>query len=204
MNRRPLLIGTVIGAFGFALLRFFFVPFPETVHYHANFAIFIDGERVDLTADEYMEDLSACKVDPSKVLPEERAHMHANNHDVVHVHHGGATWGHFLANIGLGMGADYLITDGRDILLNDGNRKLKFVLSGMVVPPMYNRLIESEQRLLISYGTETAEEVLESQFPQVASNAGEFNTNYDPAGCAGHGQLGFWDRVKYAVWGAGA
>ena len=41
----------MIGAFGFTLLRFFLVLFPETVHYHANFAMFIDGDRVDLTAD---------------------------------------------------------------------------------------------------------------------------------------------------------
>ena len=29
------------------------------------------------------------------------------------------------------------------------------------------------------------------------------NADYDPAGCSGHGQLGFLDRVKYAVWGSG-
>lgn len=203
METRALLLGTVIGAFGFALLRFLFAPLPEPIHYHANFAMFIDGERVDLTADDYMEDVTACKVDPNKVFPEERAHMHENNHNIVHVHHGGATWGHFLANIGFAMGDDYLITDARDILRNEGNRKLGFVLNGTVVPPVHNRLIESEQRLLISYGTETAEEILESQFSQIASNAGEFNADYDPAGCSGHGQLGFLDRVKYAVWGSG-
>lgn len=191
----------VIGVLWFVLLRFLFAPLPDAIHYHANFAMFIEGERVALTADEYMEDVSACKVDPNKVFPEERVHMHENNQDIVHVHHGGVTWGHFLANIGFAMGDDYLITDARDILLNEGTRTLKFVLNGMVVPPVHNRLIESEQRLLISYGNETAEEVLESQFPQVASTAGEFNASYDPAGCSGHGQLGLWDRVKYAVWG---
>ena len=75
VKTRALLLGTVIGAVGLALLRFLFVPLPEPVHYHANFAMFIDGARVDLTGDTYMEDVAACKVDPSKIFPEERTHL---------------------------------------------------------------------------------------------------------------------------------
>jgi hypothetical protein len=43
--------------------------------------------------------------------------------------------------------------------------------------------------------------VLRTQFPQVASDAEEFNQRPDPASCAGAHAVTFWDRVRYALAG---
>lgn len=168
-----------------AAIRFAFTPPPSPTHYHANFAIFIDGRRLDLSADRYMEELSACRVKDGAILPAERAHLHSGNPDVVHVHQPGVTWGHLLANLGFGLTDRYLVTADGIMLQPMNGRALKFVLNGRSEPSVYNKLIRSGDRLLISYGTETAAEVARSQFSSVAATAERFNRGTDPAGCNG-------------------
>lgn len=198
-----LLSGTLFGVLLLGAARFAFVHPPEAVHYHANLALFVDGQRFDLSGDRYMEDVAACAANPDAVRPQDRAHLHNNDHDVVHVHHGGATWGHLFTNLGFGLGDRYLILDdGRKLFDGEEGRTIKFFVNGMQVLELANRQIRSEDRVVVSIGAETADEVLATQVPQVASNAGEFNTISDPAGCAGaHRELTFGERLHHAFWG---
>lgn len=193
-------IGAVAGVLLLGGLRFAFAPWDATTHYHANWAVFIDGERLDLTAERYMEDASAC-AERGNVQAADRVHMHDGNHDVVHVHHEGATWGHLMAVLGFGLGADYLITDDGRRLFNDDGRTLKFVINGFQVSDIHNRVIRPGDRLVISYGAETAEQVMAEQFPRVASNAPEYDLTYDPAGCAGAQKPPLLERLRAAFWG---
>lgn len=129
--------------------------------------------------------------------------MHEGVHDIVHVHHEGATWGHFFQNIGFALGDDFFITDSRDRYFAEGNRTLKFVLNGLQVPSVFNRVIESEDRLLISFGTERGEAVLESQFPEIASTANVFNQYHqDAGGCSASEPIPETTRekVRRAFW----
>ena len=167
-----LAIGIVLGVVLLTAVRFAGQPPHEHVHYHANWAIFINGERLDLTDDRYMEDVFQCMADPSQQRPEDRVHMHENDHDHVHVHASGVTWGHLLANIGFGIGDDYLETDKGRFATND-TASLKFVLNGSQVRSIRNLPIRDLDRLLISYGPESVEQVTQSQFPAVKSTAAE-------------------------------
>jgi hypothetical protein len=194
------LIGAAGGVLLLGGLRFAFAPWDAPTHYHANWAVFIDGDRLDLTDERYMQDVSAC-ADRRNMQAADRVHMHDGNHDVVHVHHEGATWGHLMSVLGFGLGADYLITDDGRRLFNEDGRTLKFVINGFQVPEVHNRVIRPGDRLLISYGSETLEEVLARQFPQVASNAPEYDRNYDPAGCSGPQRLPLLERLRAAFWG---
>ena len=202
MNKRlhAGLAGLLIGVLVLAAFRFVLVPPEEPVHYHANFALFANGERVDLSADEYMEEVGACKVSGT-ILPTERVHLHGNNADVAHVHHEGVTWGHLLTNLGFGIGRDYLALDQGRILIPGQGKTLKFILNGRPEFSVHNELIRSGDRLLISYGPETEEEALRVQFPAVAANAAEFNQRPDPAGCSGAHEPTLWDRVRHAFAG---
>lgn len=199
MRALPFALGLVAGALALGLARLAALPEPKVVHHHANWAVFVDGARLDLTAERYMEDVASCKADPSAVYPEDRIHMHARNHDVVHVHAAGATWGHLMANLGFGIGDDYLFTDSARLVAG-GGKTLKFILNGKPVPSIRNRVVESEDRLLVSYGAETPEEVVRTQLPRVASDAGEFNRKPDPAGCSGGAHETFGDRLRRAFW----
>jgi hypothetical protein len=117
--------GALLGVLMLAALRLALVPPKEPVHHHANVALFVDGSRVDLSGDEYMEDVATCAVGET-VLPRARAHLHNNNADVAHVHHEGVTWGHLFANLGFGLGEDYLALDDGPVLTEMEGRTLKF------------------------------------------------------------------------------
>jgi hypothetical protein len=191
--------GALAGVIVVGAARFATDTHEHTVHYHANWAVFVDGERLDLTADRYMEDVFQCTLDPMQQRPEDRVHMHENNHDVVHVHAPGVTWGHFLANLGFGAGDDYLDTD-RGQFRADGGRTLKFVLNGAPTRSVRNLPIGARDRLLISFGPESPEEAIALQFTQVASDASRYDELSDPASCAGAVEEGLGERLRRAFW----
>ncbi len=193
-------LGIAAGALGYGLLRLAALPPVETVHYHANWALWIDGARVDLRGDHYMEDVAACSADPAHMTAHTRVHMHENNQDVVHIHHGGVSWGHLLQNLGWGIGADWLYTDAGVLHRDEEGRRLTFVLNGLVVPPAHDRVIQPGDRLLISMGSETPEELLRDRFPMVAETAPSFDANFDPAGCMGTPVETLGARIRRAFW----
>jgi len=196
-----LFVGIALGAAGLGLIRFAALPPLEIVHYHANWAVWIDGERVDFSADRYMEDVAACTAGSHMdIVPENRVHMHENNPDVVHVHHGGATWGHLLQNIGWGIGESWIVTDSGELYRDTGSAGLTFVLNGFAVPPAHNRAIAPGDRMLISFGTEDYGALMYERFTTVADDAPTFDGNYDPAGCAGHADETFREKLRRAFW----
>lgn len=193
-------LGLLGGIAALVLFRLALAGPPEPVHFHANFALFVDGQRVDLSGDEYMEEVGACKTG-ERILPTERAHLHNNNPDVAHVHHEGVTWGHLLANLGYGLGQEYLALKGGAVLTEGEGRTLKLILNGQPQFAVDNELIQSGDRLLVSFGPESEAEVIRTQFPRVAANAEEYNSRQDPAGCAGAHEATLWERLRHAVAG---
>jgi hypothetical protein len=193
-------LGMLLGVAGVAGFRAAFAQPEAPTHYHANFALFVDGARVDLSGDEYMEDVATC-AQGETVLPRSRAHLHNNDPDVAHVHHRGVTWGHLFANLGIGVGQTYLAEKGGAVRTAGEGRTLKFVLNGRPQFAIHNELVRPGDRALVSYGTESEAEVLRDQYPQVADNAPEFDTRDDPAGCAGAHRMTFWERIRYAFTG---
>jgi hypothetical protein len=77
---------------------------------------------------------------------------------------------------------------------------LNFVLNGLVVPPVHDRVIRPGDRLLISFGPESPVELLAERFPSVAKDAPEYDLTQDPAGCAGTVEESFGQRVRRALW----
>lgn len=192
--------GLLVGVVGFGLVRLAALPPAPVTHYHANWAIVLDGQRLDLSGDPYMEDVARCRMDASQVAPEDRVHMHNHDADVVHVHAPGVTWGHLFANLGMGIGDDYLVTDRGVRYASDSTHRLTFVLNGKPVPTIRNRAIASEDRLLVNYGPESAAEVAATRFSTVAATAGTFNRLPDPATCSGAAEPTFGDRLRRAFW----
>jgi hypothetical protein len=199
-NISLVLLGVVCGFLLLGAARFLGQSVEHAVHYHANWAVFLDGSRLDLTGDRYMEDIAQCSADPSHQRPEDRVHMHEKNHEVVHVHASGVTWGHLLANLRFGIGDDYLITDEGARYLTDEERTLKFIVNGVAVRSIVNRPIGDQDRLLISYGSESEEDVVSSQFAQVAATAATYNVAPDPASCSGQHETGVGERLRQAFW----
>lgn len=104
MKKILLIAGTVliITAISFALSQTVFKPKP--VHYHAAFQIYNDEKLQDLSGFKYMHQMP-CTVNGKPVEGHkedeqmEKAHLHDQIGDVVHVHRNGAKWKDLFINI---------------------------------------------------------------------------------------------------------
>lgn len=191
-----LLAGILLGFIISTAIRFALIK-DTAVHYHANFALFVNGQQDEFKSFTYYEEVAACS-DPSASNPKVRVHMHDNKAGLVHVHDGGVTWGQLFENLGYTLGDDVLATtkdvfpDGKD------DNKLSFVLNGEPTNDIANKVIESEDRLLINYGKDT-QATLQERFKKVDTTAAEANRTKDPAACSGSHDLSIWDKLKQAI-----
>lgn len=197
-NKKKLItvgVAFLFGALWIIALRFITIR-TDAVHYHANFGIFVNGQRVTLDSPLYYEEVQACggdEVDNPKI----RTHMHNQVNSIVHVHDSGVTWGHFFANIGMTDG-DSVFRIDQKIYQNSKESPITFILNGQKVDTTANRVIKSEDVLLVSIGT-IEERDLQAQYTALPKDAGEFNKKYDPAGCSGGKDFTFSERLKKAV-----
>ena len=190
-----LLSGLLIGFLLFAGIRVALVKITD-VHYHANFALFVNGTRDKFDNFNYYEEIATCS--SSEVdNPKHSVHMHNKVSDLVHVHAHAATWGAFFANISYTLGNKVLVTDNGVYVDGQDGKKLQFLLNGKPVQTAEDRVIQSEDALLISYGDEDATG-LQTQYNQIARTAAAENKEQDPAACSGTGKLTLKDRFRQA------
>jgi hypothetical protein len=168
----------------------------DAVHYHANFGIFVDGQRLPLDSPLYYEEVQACGGD-EVFNPKIRVHMHDQVSHVLHVHDAGATWGHFFANIGMTHGDSVFRIDNK-VYTDSEATPITYILNGRTVGSTANTTIRSEDTLLVSIGTDDPL-ALQEQYAAIAKDAGEYNSKYDPAGCSGGKDFTFFERLKKSV-----
>lgn len=189
-------LGVLIGFVLSTAVRF--VWFQDTAtHYHANFMLYIDGERDMFDSFAFYEEVAACSAHDSHD-PKLRVHMHDHNPALVHVHADGVTWGHFFANLGYNLGRQSIETETGIYVDGQDDNELTFILNGQKVASPMNQVIRSEDKLLINYGTEDDAE-LQTRAAAIPDDAGEANTKPDPAACAGAHETSWLDRLKWAI-----
>lgn len=188
-------IGFVAGILWLLVMRAL-LAYPAAVHYHANFGVYINGERQAFSDFGYYEEVQACLEDGS-VNPRARVHMHQPNNDVVHVHASGATWGNFFENIGWAISDSALIAEN-SVYIDGADGTLSYFINGQPAQRVAEKVIESEDILLISFGTN---DVHAAQLASIASTAGSFNETPDPAACSGGSESGLWGRFVHALRG---
>ncbi len=196
-NKLIAIVGVV---FGLTLLLFFGLRFvflqKYEVHYHANFAVFVDGERLPFEKFTFYEEVEACGGNGIE-SPKIRVHMHDQINHVLHVHDNGATWGHFFANLSYVVGNDFIQTD-EGLFVENGENTLTFILNGEETSTVYNKTIGNEDVLLISYGSESDEQ-LQDQYSQIQVDAAEYNEKDDPSACSGGKPFTTSERFKQAL-----
>jgi hypothetical protein len=144
----------------------------KPVHEHANFAVFIRGQKFDFNKPEFIGEEGA---EFSEV-----AHIHRPRYNVAHVHMSGTTWAEFLKSLRFDLvdptlvGVDDKTTcltlpDGQK-LCNSATEKLHFIVNGVKVDGAAQSLITDLDRVLISYGSED-DEALKKQFEQTGDDA---------------------------------
>lgn len=179
--------GIVLGILVILAVRFFtYNPRLDHTHYHANFAVYVNGQREEFKNPQYYQEVAACSAAAAN-NPKSRAHMHDDINDVIHVHDKAVTWAQFFENLGWSFSATSLINkDGQVYSQNDG-QKLHLILNGQDYTDLgglATTVIQDKDRLLISYGSENTATVMK-QFKTVANTAARVDQQPDPASCGG-------------------
>jgi hypothetical protein len=194
--RRQILASFLLGVLVLIALRFTFIEVKPT-HYHANFGVFINGQREEFKSFAYYEEVASCEGSQS---PKGIAHMHDNVNNIVHVHRPEATWGQFFSNLGWTLGDKVLVAPNGTIYV-DGveGKKLKFILNGRETGVAANQIINSEDVLLVSFGDQDVKS-LDIEYSGLSKDADEYNKRQDPSTCSGSKKPSFVEQLKTAVW----
>jgi hypothetical protein len=195
-NKKAILftgLGLLVGILLFVAVRAALQQ-DHSTHYHANFALHINGEQEKFDSFTFFEEVQSCSAEDHN-NPRHRAHMHQPENDLVHVHAEGVTWGHFFANLGYGLTNKAITTDDGVFVDGQDGHKLAFVLNGEPVTSIDNKVIESGDALLIDYGDGKK---IEEKYSQITRDAHEHNTKPDPAACSGPSTLTLSERLKRA------
>lgn len=178
----------LIGALVILGIRFAAYHPAKKVHYHANFAVYINGQREQFKALNYYEEEAAttCSASASaeaETTPMSRVHMHDNINDVVHVEDSRVTWGNFFTVLGWNVGPTYVATRNA-VYENTGQNKVTYLLNGKAVTDIANTVIADQDTLLVNYGDQSPA-WLSQEYGQIKNNALAADQSKDPAGCGG-------------------
>lgn len=185
----------VLGVLLVLVIRFATYQVPKKVHYHANFAVYINGQREEFKDAFYYEETGAACASANSTNPHDRAHMHDDVNDVVHVHDAAVTWNNFFNNIGWNINPRFVNTPTQ-LLAADDTNKVTFILNDKVTDNIANRVIGDRDRLLVNYGDQSSSQ-LGSEFKSIAKSANYYDTHKDPASCAGQLPTTFHDRITH-------
>lgn len=190
--------GLLAGVLILLIIRFFMYG-PQRVHYHANFAAYINGTRQTFNDPTYYEDVSACAADSAGITaPQERAHMHSNVNDVIHVHDHAVTWGAFFTNIGWYVSDSFLKTR-TNLYVADDTNKVNVILNGQDytgVMSIANTVIKDQDKLLVSYGNIDST-TLQHEYNAIQNNALTHDKGKDPSTCSSGAPVTLSQRLHH-------
>ena len=187
------LVGVVLGILSFVGYKLVSYDVEHT-HYHANYALVVNGVQEKFESFSYYEELTGCSIDTAQ-QPKQRAHMHEPENTVVHVHDEAVTWGNFLGNIGISVGVNHVSTS-TELYTADDDQDITYILNGKVKRNIAPTEISSADRLLIVVGSDSENEAMDIYETVVPSNAAEFNESSDPGACSSNESHGFTDRLR--------
>ncbi len=153
---------------------------PEPAfHEHADFALFINGERFDFAKGEYMS-TEPCKITRS-FIPTAQAHegdrsqdvhLHNRNGSIVHVHAPSITWHNFFDSLNMSFQDDEFVTDQGLAYKPASEKSFIFLVNGEEVETLAQREIRNLDQVLISISdTPQLPEQIALQWAQVGNDA---------------------------------
>lgn len=189
------LAGVLLGALIVLGIRFVRYQ-PAHVHYHANFAVYINGQREQFKSPMYYQEIGGggC-TETDDMTPAERAHLHDNVSDVVHVHDNAVTWGHLFENLRWAV-TDTVIKTPDGVYLADETNKITFILNGNEVQDISTEPIGDRDRLVVDFGA-TSDANLQKEYKSVATTAVKYDTGKDPAACNADTPPTFQERLRH-------
>ncbi len=148
-----------------------FPPAKNEFHIHADIAIYLNGQKVNLAQEKYMSDANHA-LNPF-------THLHDMDGNVVHVHARNVSMGMFLESIGMKLEKECFTMDtGEKYCSNDANKLYvwingapeKIFVNGAIIENPADYVMQDLDQILITYGNETLAEQ-NNQFDSVTDNA---------------------------------
>jgi len=116
-------------------------------HEHASVLVRIFGDKFDFAATTYQ-------------IKSSWIHFEESDGNTVHRHSSGVTLGYLFETLNIEINEDcYIFADGRQFCTNE-DYSLKYFINGDRVNSIYNHVVQDDDRILISYGGETDEQVI--------------------------------------------
>jgi hypothetical protein len=103
-----------------------------------------------------------------------------------------STWGDMFSNLYWNIGINSFTDDVGGEYRTGKGKNVYYILNGEFIINPANLSVESEDRLLVWYGSGSQDLVKERYFPLVASNARAYNNELDPASCSANQQSALW------------
>lgn len=135
----------------------------QPVHWHADFALFIRGEQFDFNQPGFVSKEGE-EHDPW-------VHIHEPRYTVVHVHREQTTWDEFFTSIGFKLTDSSITLPSGETYKNSDSEQLKFFVNGIRIDALQFHEIHDLSQVLITFGPESDEEVLATQWPAISDEA---------------------------------
>jgi len=115
-------------------------------HEHASVLVRIFGDKFDFAATTYQ-------------IKSSWIHFEESDGNTVHRHSSGVTLNYLFESLGIGIDEDcYIFGDGRQFCTNE-DYSLKYFINGDSVNSINDYVVQDDDRILISYGGETEEQI---------------------------------------------
>jgi protein-disulfide isomerase len=127
----------------------------QAFHRHADFAVYVNGRRLDFSQAKYQSGKDAQDKGHEH---DEFVHLHDGNGKVVHFHKAGITFGYFFKTLGIELSKDCLKLDTGEKHCADASKDalLNFYVNGRPVESLDGYVPNDLDRILVSYGQKSA------------------------------------------------
>ena len=117
-------------------------------HVHSSILVRIFGDKFDFSV-------------PSYQIKNSWIHFEDSDGTTIHRHSSGVTLGYLFDSINIGIDSKcFVFPDGRQFCTNE-DYSLKYYINHQSVDSIYDYVLEDDDRILISFGPETPEEIEE-------------------------------------------
>ena len=117
-----------------------------SAHEHASISVRVFGGEFDFTKPEFQ-------------LQSDFIHLENSNGHVIHRHSNGATLGYLFETLNIELRSDCIIFNGETKFCSNEDYSLKFYINEKKVDDLRDYQILNGDLILISYGSETQEEI---------------------------------------------
>src|SRR3989338_2190776 len=121
-------------------------------HIHADFKIFINGNPINFADDKhYMK---------SNIVHLDNQQNKEDASGLIHMHATGVPFWYFLKSIWIDLGKECITLEYQQKFCNSTDKKLRFFINGKEHPDIWNYVFRDLDKILVSYGDETEEELI--------------------------------------------